>query len=1060
MTGPAPFLVFKRKGSQVNRVWRRVLFLMLATAFFAGVAHAQGEEASSTTSVSQENRRGHVLFLVTRNGDPAEGIEIQGDFGARRTDAEGVVSLELPQGRHQVRVGELEESFSFEVHEGAETQAIVRLHDVKEAQFEELAPRLDEAAPEISQAEGKTWRVRVLVEGSDRPVVSALVLVSGFRGQLETDSDGWVRFRGPSETGQVLISHPAFEAKTVALRSAGFGDEVIVRMKETSGDLEEVVVLAPRNRASVAALIEIRRQTNAVAEVLGAEQMSRQGDSDAASSLRRVTGLSLVGGKYVYIRGLGERYSSVQLNALGLPSPEPAKRVVPLDLFPTAVLESVLVQKSYSADMPGEFGGGLIQLKTRSLPDRGFFRLSLSQTLDDVPDRLADPQGQGDWMGQGGDHRRLPGIVREALGSGRRLNENTPPVFVNGFEAEELQVLGRSFDQNYSPGRDSSALPPGLTVAAGGRWRMNGGWSLGAAGSLLTSSSSDQSEKRSARFNVGGGNELVRSEDARSEESEVERRAGMTLDVGVDFGENHRLVASALAVRDSQGRVEIKDSVGFGDSVDGRRKTSIEWIERELFLRQLQGSHRWAALSGLQLDWRGGVAEARRESPDAREYVYLLQGGDYTFNTDTTGNRRVFSELSDESNQVAFDLTLPLEGIRWAGRSFGDLKIKSGYDLFRKTRESDVFRFHFKNRFPVGQGPDLRAPPDVILGEGNIRPDGFVVTNLTDSADSYAASQRTEAVFGQLEWSPSARWTLVSGVRREISQQEVRTFFYDRRDSPDSLAGLRTDDFLPGHSLTWKPSESWRARFAYSETLARPDFRELSTVPFIDDESGLEVVGNSRLRGTVIKNFDHRWEYYFNPDEFLSAGFFLKEFDSPIEEVFEPSPNLRKSFDNADRAINSGVEIEARFGLRRLSRHLRFWTHAVNVSVIDSRITLSEGNQGVQTTSDRPLQGQSPYVLNLQFQYDRPSRGTTATVLYNVIGPRITEVGTNLRPDVYEQPFQQLDVVASQKFGKNTSGGIRIRNLLDPEAVSLQGGEVVRRSKKGSSVSVGLTVTL
>lgn len=1048
------------------RTWRRNLLWLPALAMATSpIARAQGPEERSPTGSSALARpattdvreRGFAVVLVSMDGEPAMGVAIRGVFGEKRTDREGAVSLELPVGRHSIQVEGLEEPVVLEIRERSETQAHVRILSGGSTSADVRVPEgegVDEA-PELANAEGDEWILRIVREDSGRAVASALILVSGFRGQLEADAEGRVRLRLPSGERTVLVSHPSAETKTLKIDGSSSSRELTVRLKEASAELEEVRVLAPRNKGSVAALIEVRRQANAVAEVLGAEQMSRQGDSDAAASLRRVTGLTLVGGKYVYVRGLGERYSSVQMNGLGLPSPEPAKRVVPLDLFPTAVLESVLVQKSYTADMPGEFGGGLIQLRTRSLPERGFARLSLSMNLEDVDGRLADPQGSGDILARGPSTRELPDAVREALASGRRINENAPPTFTNGFDPDELQALGRSFVDDYDPSRTSSALPPGLTVAIGDRWRFDNGWNTGAAVSLLSSSSAESLERRTARVNVGGGGELVKAEEALLEESEIERKAGATLDLGVDFGENHRLMLTTLAVRDSAGSVQIKDSRTVGDSVDARRKTTLEWVERDLFVRQVQGSHRFPRASGLLVEWRTGAAEARRDAPDTKEYTYLLQGGQYSFNPDTTGNRRVFSELADQSRQIALDASLPVTAGAW-----GEFKFKTGYDRFEKERESDVFRFHFKNKFPVGQAPDFTQPADVVLGQENIRPDGFVLTNLTDSADSYSASQRTESVYGQVEWSPASSWTFVSGLRREISRQDVRTYFYDRRDTPDSAAGLRTDDFLPAHSLTWKPNESWRARFAYSETLARPDFRELSTVPFIDDESGLEVVGNSRLRGTVIRNFDHRWEYYLNPDEFLSAGMFVKLFDSPIEEVFEPSPNLRKSFDNAESATNAGLEFEARFNLRRLSRDLRFWTHAVNVSLIDSRIQLAERNLGVQTTADRPLQGQSPYVLNLQLQYDRPQRGLTATVLYNVIGPRITEVGTNLRPDVYEQPFQQLDVVASQKIGKATSVGLKIKNLLDPEATSVQGGEVVRRSRKGAALSLGLSMTL
>jgi outer membrane receptor protein involved in Fe transport len=235
----------------------------------------------------------------------------------------------------------------------------------------------------------------------------------------------------------------------------------------------------------------------------------------------------------------------------------------------------------------------------------------------------------------------------------------------------------------------------------------------------------------------------------------------------------------------------------------------------------------------------------------------------------------------------------------------------------------------------------------------------------------------------------------------------------------------------------------------YSETLARPDFREMSTVGFIDDETGNIVQGNANLKGTVITNIDHRWEYYFTSDEYASIGFFYKEFENPIEILFLPGVNRIQTFDNAKAAQNYGVEFEGRVGLRHFSRPLRRWTVLSNLTYIESEIELSEQNLGTQTSKSRPLQGQSPYVINMQLQYDRPQWGLSTTLLYNIVGKRITEVGTNRIPDTYEQPFEQLDFVATQRLGDKWTVSLRARNLLNPEIESTQADEVVRSQKRG-----------
>jgi outer membrane receptor protein involved in Fe transport len=263
-------------------------------------------------------------------------------------------------------------------------------------------------------------------------------------------------------------------------------------------------------------------------------------------------------------------------------------------------------------------------------------------------------------------------------------------------------------------------------------------------------------------------------------------------------------------------------------------------------------------------------------------------------------------------------------------------------------------------------------------------------------------------------------------------------------------------DSLPAFGIVWKPGEKLRSRIAYSETLARPDFREMSPVGYTDDETGYTVVGNAYLRGTVIKNIDHRWEYYFTSDEYASIGVFYKKFQDPIESTFKSGGNRIQTFENAKSAENVGVELEGRMGLRNFSRALRRWTVLSNVSFIRSAIEINDGLSGIQTSKERPLQGQSPYVINLQLQYDYPSWGFTSTVLYNTIGKRITEVGINKSPDIYEQPVNQLDFVASKAIKNNWTVSLRGRNLLDPEVESTQGDEVVRSFKRGRTFSLVL----
>lgn len=1029
-----------------------------AVAFFASRSYARTSTLTMPKAVDADvsPSEGQVLILAFRDGLPAAAVVIRDERGEGMTDKGGVLRRTLPVGSRTLTLPEVTGRVDVPVIGGEETLVSINLISHGVPTIITRAPEAGRAAGSVSLDSGHGTSVELSFhsETDGGPIADVEVRVAGADGEIRSGHEGRARLGLPDGDHVIIARHARHLQEVISVKVAGAGQSHAVAMKPTDSEVEEFVVLTPRSRGSVAALVEVRRQSAAVAEVLGAEQMARQGDSDAGASLRRLAGLTLVGGKYVYVRGLGERYSSVQMNGLSLPSPEPSRRVVPLDLFPTAVLESVIVQKSSAADLPAEFGGGLIQMRTRSLPEKFFARASLSAEVADQGGRLTYRGGETDWLATDDGTREMPQGVKSALLSGRKLNENAPPAFYDGFSADEIQAFGRSLPNIWNVKRTSQGVPPGLTIAVGDGWTSRD-WTAGAAASLLTNSGVRKAEREAHRYNVGTLGQLVKDEDATTESSEVERNLGATMDIGGAFRKIQKLSYTQLYVRNASDSVQVKAYTSPSDSVSARELTSLEWVERELHVHQIQGQHRIPGLmdDAPELNWRVGLSQAKRLAPDTREYMYIKRTDTFELNLDTTGNRRLFGELVDRTNEAGADLSLFPKSRHWSG-----LKLKLGASYLSRERRSDVYRLHFKSRFPSDSGIDLTRSAETLFSPPHIGPDGFVLTNLTESADSYGAASSVEAVFASVEYNPTDHWTVSSGLRRERSKQEVRTFYYYAPDAPTSFAGLRNQDLLPSHSLVWKPNERWRARLAYSETLARPDARELSTVPFIDAESGYETVGNSGLEMTVIRNVDHRWEYYFNTDEYVSAGFFYKRFGKPVEDVFEPSPNLRKTFANALSAENKGLEFETRTGLRRIDRLLRRWTALWNVSLIDSKVRLLPGT--LVTNSDRPLQGQSPYVLNFQLQYDRPVWGLSSTLLYNVIGRRISEVGTNQRPDVYEQPLHQVDWVTSLKISKTGTFSLKAKNILDPTARSLQGGQVVRSERKGRSVGFGFAMAI
>jgi len=805
-------------------------------------------------------------------------------------------------------------------------------------------------------------------------------------------------------------------------------------------EILEMTVAAPRIKNSVESLLEVRKQKNNVSDVIGQEAMQRTGDSDAAAILRRVTGLTLVNGKYVYVRGLGERYSSVILNGSQVPSPEPSRRVVPLDLFPVSILENITVQKSFSPDRPAEFGGGIIELQTRSVPTAFTGQIQMGMNFDNLESGLGYQGGSRDYTGMDDGTRSLPGSLKRAFQSGKKIIVSER----EGFSEDEIVRMTKELSNTYNVSEEKKQALPNLQFSLGDSTKI-GPTRMGSLLGFIYSTGSDIGSREANTYNVGSGGKLERDEASSIDFTQRNVQLGGALELGADYKADHQFKFTSLLLRNTTDTTEEKITERNSDSFKSRKYTSMEWSERQLFLNQISGEHK---IEKLNTKWRLNKSTARRDSPDSREVMRKFDGSNYILETDVTGNTRVFSELEDKTQELGLDFQYPVY-------ESGETKLlaKVGGSQNLKNRRSDVYRLHLKNNFAPGALPDLSADTEDIFSQRG--KDQFILTNITDSADSFIGDQTIDAYYGMMEFSPNEKWSFIAGARNERSAQQVKTFKYYAPEAPTSTGDLRMNDLLPSYNINWKVTKEERIRFAFGETLARPDFRELSTVTYIEDETGYSVIGNSDLKGTVIRNWDLRYERYFSDSDYFSVGTFYKKFQSPIEAIFQPGDKLVKTFQNAESASNFGAEAEGRINLRGLTRNLRRWTLASNVSFINSEVEI-DGTQGNQTSKVRPLQGQSPYVANVQLFYDRPQHKLTSGLVYNIVGKRITEVGTNARPDIYEQPVHQVDYVLNQNFGK-WGFGLRARNLLDPVSKSTQGEEIVRSRKRGRSYVFNLT---
>ena len=791
-----------------------------------------------------------------------------------------------------------------------------------------------------------------------------------------------------------------------------------------------------------------KRSTSALSNVLTNEEFSRSGDTNIAEGLKRVAGISLVGGKYVYVRGLGERYSSALLNGSSMPSPEPLNRVVPLDLFPNAIMDSVVVQKTYSAQFPSEFGGGVLQMRTKKSSDEFFFNLASSVGVTEgssFSDGMQASTGGKDWLGYDDGSRAMPDLLKAATADGQRLQRLSPFLNTGGSTPEELAAIGQSLNNDYD--LDSKTLPADVGMTASlGNYHDVGDYRFNYLAAVDYKNSWDNHEIERNSYKVGGVDELVRENAFTFYGTENNVDISSILSTGFELSENHTLSATNILLRQSDNIAA--DQIGFfGDERLDSKITEIEFIERELVSHQIQGDHYFPDARELNVTWRYNLSTADRNAPDTREYRYDLVDEDYRFNLRSDGNVRRYSELSDTNTDYAVDTNMV-----FYGPANSTIVMSAGYSQQDSERDYFIRRFSFIEQGDVANIPGfLNQPLSQILTPNYISPTEFELRETTRPTDTYDATRNLESYYLQGDLNFGDRVQLLVGVRQEEYQQNVRT--YDLFTPANAIdAELTSSDLLPGVTATYIAGNH-QFRAGYSETTSRPDFRELSPAAFTNPLTGYEVVGNPDLEVAHIKNYDLRWEWYFASADSMSLGLFMKEFDSPIESVVQPGANSARSYVNAESAETMGVEFEIRKQFDFLGERWENFHASTNVSYIESDVTIGAGQSAIVTNSSRPLQGQSDWLFNGQLGYD-DFNGLTATLLYHYFGERIYEVGILGAPDLIEEAHGELDLVLIKEFGDNWKVNLKAQNLLDQRKEITQGGLVATGYSEGRNASL------
>ncbi|HEX6088158.1 MAG TPA: TonB-dependent receptor [Thermoanaerobaculia bacterium] len=807
------------------------------------------------------------------------------------------------------------------------------------------------------------------------------------------------------------------------------GQKLDVAFKLVPAFGETVEVTAETATVGEVAILESRRQAPVVSDSISAEEIRKTPDSSAAGVVERLTGVTLLGDKYVFVRGLGERYSGTTINGSTLPTTETEKRVVPLDLFPAKLLDTVNVVKTYTPDKPGDFGSGVVEMTTTQFPSSATMKVTLGSSYN---------------SGATGENvRRYAGGLDRWGRGGQPMSSAIPADFLkrrsildpSGYSPQELEAFGEALAGHWT-GRSTSATP--ATDFA-----LTYGNTFGPVGVVLSAVSNhgyDVIEEEQRFFGLDAGGVLVPSNDYDLTLDRETASAGFVGNVSLRLNDQNRIYLNSVLTRDATSEDRYQE--GLQTTTGGFiRDYRVRYQLEEIFSTRLRGDHNLSGPGmGSLVEWSLAHSSATNDS-DLRENIYREgDAGVYELQTGFAESGKVeYFGLEDEVQQGGLSYTTFFAPQRWSG------SLKGGVDRLRRVRDFGARRFRFTTANQVGL--DLTGTPDEIFTPANIGPNGFEIREVTGVNDAYDAEQAVDAAYLMGDFT-SGRLRVITGARYESSNQIVTTF--DPFDVENAVASSNENrDLLPSLNVVWQLAARTNLRFGYGRSLNRPEFRELSPFTFVEVAGGRSVAGNPELRQATLDGLDLRWETFPASGEVIAASAFYKKIDSPIERVIEPTTDLRQSYINADEATLWGLELEYR---RPVARH---WSVNLNYAYIQSDVTMG-------AEPNRPLEGQSDQVGNAALQFYQPQWGTMLRLLGAYSGQRLTEVGAFGLPDIYEGAFTSFDVVLSQSleaFARGVELKLAATNVLDEKREFTQGGVLQRRFDPGRKVSLSLSYT-
>ncbi|GAB4278947.1 MAG: TonB-dependent receptor [Marinilabiliales bacterium] len=876
-------------------------------------------------------------------------------------------------------------------------------------------------------SQNATVRGKVYDKKTGEELIGATIFIEGTKTGTITDFDGNYNLEIAPGIYNIQCSFISYETVVIKDFILKAGDIKVINFQlgEAMLALNEVTVKAKVVKETEVALLTMQKKSAVVMNGVSAEEISRSGDNDAAKALKRVSGISIEGGKYVYIRGLSDRYSKTTLNKAEIPGLDPNRNTVQMDLFPSNIIDNLVVYKSFSPDLPGDFAGGYVNIATKDFPERFTLQFSSSFGYNSQSsfnkDFITYTGGKLDFLGMDDGSRNWPI---------KHVNE-IPYLYQDN---DKLDEITRSFNKEMDISRATSFMNHAHSISLGNQVKL-----FNKAFGYVTAISYQRNynyynDGITGRYELNGAGEesLNKERLLNVEEGDMEVLIGAMLNVSFKLTDNNKI--GFTIIRNQSGDKTARNAFGEkpSDEIGMFQQTrELEFVERSISSGQLKGEHFLKNFHDIKIEWISSFTYSMQKEPDKRNfinsyyindtsYVYMIEKSKYSLPARYT---RIMSEYNND-NKV--DIIIPY---RFMGLKS---KFKFGGSYLWKDRDFNESRIDIGSQNNSFTGSIAEYLQDDNIGQAASGTYGVYLINATDLKNNYHGTQTVSSGYIMTDMYLVAALRMIAGIRIESTEINVAS-----HDKEKKTADIVAKDLLPGFNMTYEVNKKMNVRAAYSKTIARPTFRELAPYASYDFETGETKIGNPDLKRTNISNIDLRWEYFPEYKDIISLGFFYKYFKNPIEKAFNPiAMNPELTWKNVEQAFLYGGELEIRKTLDFISVFKNYsiglnFTYVQSQTEIDSLELVAIHATDPDHPSTREMFGQAPFILNTILGYNNDSIGLSANLSYNVEGAKMVVVIVSGTPNIYEQPRHLLNFNMRKKIGKNISVKFSVKNILN-----------------------------